>query len=246
MQYRWLFIVFFVVAGLACGGCKKDGCNSDRESLRNDESTDGVAGKPEVETENAGALSGEDETGSHGREQPANVANAEGGRGSDLGKRGLSARYLNPELVQELQVRVGLVERAPPVIDGLILRSDIRQVTHYKGVITDETVPGRAVSADYNATRLALGNELGCALQRWSFANRQALGTFYEAYVATLVEGAPEARVDAASVLSTFAGVRMIVLKHLPSESMLQVSCSEALVSTDQLRELATRVLARL
>lgn len=223
MQFGRLVVAVSLVSWLVGAGCKKD-----RESLSS----------PAPDHDAAEDAASETNVTDEGEIVPSDAYRS--------ASRGLDARHLDPQLVRELQTRVGLIERPPPVVEGLLQRSDIRQITHYKGTITDVAVPGREVSSEYNATRLALGSELGCAVQRWSFLHRQELEKYYESYVGTLVNGSPEARIDAASVHSVFAGVRMLVLKHLPSETMVQVSCSESLVSSDQLRELASRVLARL
>lgn len=156
------------------------------------------------------------------------------------------ARFIDPELVRAVQARSGLIEAPPPDLKRLLHHADFREVMRYTGPLQVVDLPGQPVSSDYNAVRFAMGQELGCSLQRWDFISRHALDLRFDQYGGSLFEPVKEARTDAAAVYSTFAGLRAVVLKHSASRSMIQLTCTASMMSEPQLRELSERVSSRL
>lgn len=155
-------------------------------------------------------------------------------------------RFMDPELVRMVQESSGLIPAAPPQVERLLLRADVRDVLRYGGPMSTLPLDGKAPSPTYNAVRYAIGQELGCALQRWTFRSNHELDLQYDLYRDAMVEPETEARSDAATAYSTFAGVRMVLLKHSRSRSLMQLSCTESLLTRHQLRELSERVTSRL
>lgn len=155
-------------------------------------------------------------------------------------------RFLDPELVQSVRAQSGLISLPPPNVERLLHRADLRDVMLYTGPIHTEPLAGRAPDGLYNAVRFAMGRELGCSLQRWVFPFTHELVLHFGEYVDTLYEPEEEARLDAATYFSTVAGVRMVVMRHTASRSMIQLSCTESLLSQRQLRTLSERVISRL
>jgi len=156
------------------------------------------------------------------------------------------ARFIDPELVRAVQARSGLIDAPPPELRRLLHRADLRDVLRYTGPLKEVELPGQEVSSSYNAIRYAMGQDLGCSLQRWDFISRSELDLRYDQYVETLFEPVKEARTDAATHYSTFAGVRLVVMKLSAQRAMVQLACTESLLSEPQLRELSERVSARL
>lgn len=155
-------------------------------------------------------------------------------------------RFMDPELVRMVQESSGLIPATPPQVERLLLRADIRDVLRYGGPMATLPLDGKEPSPSYNAIRYAIGQELGCALQRWTFRSQHELDLQYDLYRDAMVETEVEARSDAATAYSTFADVRMVLLKHSASRSLMQLSCTESLLSQHQLRELSERVTSRL
>lgn len=155
-------------------------------------------------------------------------------------------RFLDPELVQSVRAQSGLIQLPPPNVERLLLRADLRDVMLYTGPIHTEPLAGRSPDSLYNAIRFAMGRELGCSVQRWVFPFAHDLVLHYDAYVDTLYEPEEEPRLDAATYFSTVAGVRMVVMRHTASRSMIQLSCTESLLSQRQLRTLSERIISRL
>src|SRR5699024_11210383 len=113
----------------------------------------------------------------------------------------------------------GLISLPPPEVTRLLHRADLRDVMLYTGPISTEPLPGRTPDSLYNAVRFAMGNELGCSLQRWVFPFAHDLVLHFEEYVDTMYEPEEEPRLDAATYFSTVAGVRMVVMRHGASRS---------------------------
>lgn len=155
-------------------------------------------------------------------------------------------RFLDPELVQSIRAQSGLISLPPPEVTRLLHRADLRDVMLYTGPISTEPLAGRAPDSLYNAVRFAMGSELGCSLQRWVFPFAHDLVLHFDEYVDTMYEPEKEPRIDAATYFSTIAGVRMVVMRHGASRSMIQLSCTESLLSQRQLRTLSERVISRL
>lgn len=155
-------------------------------------------------------------------------------------------RFLDPELVQAIRAQSGLISLPPPNVERLLLRADLRDVMKYTGPIHTEALAGREPDSFYNAVRFTMGRELGCSVQRWVFPYVHDLTLHFDDYVDTLYEAELEPRLDAATYFSTIAGVRMVVMRHNASRSMIQLSCTESLLNQRQLRKLSERVISRL
>lgn len=155
-------------------------------------------------------------------------------------------RFLDPTLVQEVQARSGLIALPAPDVRHLLLRADLRDVLRYTGPIEAEILPGREPDGRYNSLRYAMGRELGCSIQRWVYPDSNELDIRFDTYIDTLQNPEKEPRVDAATYFSTFAGVRMVVMRHNDSRSMIELACTESFLTRGQLRELSERVIARL
>lgn len=155
-------------------------------------------------------------------------------------------RFIDPELVRAVRAQSGLIDLPPPDVERLLRRADLRDIMLYSGGINTEPLAGRAPDGHYNAARYSMGRELGCAIQRWTFPYAHDLVLHFDDYVETLYKAEKEARVDAATYFSTFAGVRTVVMRHNASRSMIQLSCTESMLSQDQLRRLSERVISRL
>lgn len=155
-------------------------------------------------------------------------------------------RFMDPELVQTIRARSGLIRTPPPEVEHLLLRADLRSVLRYSGPLQNLPLMGKEISSSYNSMRYAMGQDLGCSLQRWNFPTRNVLDLRFDQYRATMVDPEEEARTDAATAYSTFANVRSILMKHSPSRTMVQLSCTESLLSHHQLRTLSERVISRL
>lgn len=156
-------------------------------------------------------------------------------------------RFIDPELVRAVRAQSGLIDLPPPDVERLLRRADLRDVMLYSGGIRTEPLSGRMPDGHYNAVRFVMGaEELGCAVQRWTFPLAHDLVLHFDDYVETLYKAEKEPRVDAATYFSTFAGVRTVVMRHGASHSMIQLSCTESLLSHEQLRRLSERVISRL
>lgn len=155
-------------------------------------------------------------------------------------------RFIDPELVRAVRAQSGLIDLPPPDVERLLRRADLRDIMLYTGGIRTEPLAGKAPDGHYNAVRFAMGRELGCSIQRWTFPFAHDLVLHFDDYVETLYKAEKEARVDAATYFSTFAGVRTVVMRHNASRSMIQLSCTESMLSQQQLRRLSERVISRL
>lgn len=155
-------------------------------------------------------------------------------------------RFIDPELVRTVRSQSGLIDLPSPNVERLLRRADLRDVMLYTGAIRTEPLAGKTPDGHYNALRFAMGEELGCSIQRWTFPFAHDLVLHFDDYIETLYDPEKEARLDAATYFSTFAGVRMVVMRHAASRSMIQLSCTESLLSQTQLRSLSERVISRL
>ena len=155
-------------------------------------------------------------------------------------------RFVHPDLVRAIRVQSGLIPPAPPRVEGLLLRSDLRELLGFGGAIEERELPGKEPSPNYNAVRYAMDDTLGCALQRWQYESAQELDAVYVAYTEALLDPIGEPRVDVASVRSEYFGLQTIAFKHSASRSMLHLSCDAELVPLETVRELVGRVALRL
>lgn len=158
----------------------------------------------------------------------------------------LEDRFRDPTTIADLQARLGLIPPAPPMVEHLLYRADLRDVLGYAGELRVGELPGRDVTSFWNARRLAAEDGLGCIVQRWVYPSTSALNGAHEAYVASLVTPRNLNDVAEDAWLSTFATVRSVTFTHRLSTSMVQVACDEELSTDDQMIELAERVYARL
>lgn len=205
-----------------------------------DESSDAAAQEQE-DTQDADAEA-KDETSSKKSKRPNDDARKQERAEAEKQRQ----RFLDPELVQAIRAQSGLISLPPPNVERLLLRADLRDVMKYTGPIYTEALSGRAPDSFYNALRFTMGRELGCSVQRWVFPYVHDLTLHFDEYVDTLYEAELEPRLDAATYFSTIAGVRMVVMRHNASRSMIQLSCTESLLNQRQLRRLSERVISRL
>lgn len=155
-------------------------------------------------------------------------------------------RFIHPQLVEAIQARSGLIPPPPPRIEGLLRRSDFRDIIQFSGDIDVAELPGKDASPTYNSTRFAMDDGFGCALQRWQYDSVQEIDALYVAFTEALMEPVGEPRVDVAAVRTEHQGLQNFAFKHLASRSMLYLSCDAKLVNVDQMRELVTRIALRL
>lgn len=155
-------------------------------------------------------------------------------------------RFVHPELVEAIQVRSGLIPPQPPRVDGLLLRSDLRQVLAFGGAVEVVGLAGREPSPTYNAMRMAMDQGYGCAVQRWRFDSPSELEVVYQTFTESLREPKLVPRVDVASTTSAYDGIESVAFRHSASRSMVYLTCDAAMADADQLQELVTRIALRL
>lgn len=158
----------------------------------------------------------------------------------------LEDRFRDPDSIADLQARLGLIPPAPPMVEHLLYRADMRAVLNYQDEIRSAPLPGREITSFWNARRLAAGDGLGCTVQRWVYPSGSALREAHEAYVDSLVTPRNINDLAEDAWLATFASVRSVTFMHRLSTSMVQIACEEELATESQIQELAERVYARL
>lgn len=155
-------------------------------------------------------------------------------------------RFIHPELVESIRVRSGLIPPQPPRVEGLLMRSDLRDVLRFGGDIELAGLPGRDPSPNYDAMRWSTGGAFGCAVQRWQYDSPAEVDAVYKAFTDSLIDAVVEPRVDVAAVQVAQQGLLSFAFKHVPSRSMVQLSCEETLADVEAVRELVNRIVVRL
>ena len=234
-----------MVAALALTGCRKGddpdangaGANDTTTSATGaDEGTTGdreTTGAAEDEGDDDGALD-EDE----GDRDPATAA----------GRTGLplEERFVDERTLTALRARVGLIPEPPPRIDHLLYRSDLREVTRYRGEIILTELQGVDVGPNYNAVRFAMEPNFGCSLQAWRYRDVPTVIAAFDTWRGTLLHTIDVPALSDGGVRSNYTNVGSIGFKHHATRSMYVLTCTSSVASDRHMRLLSERIVARL
>lgn len=158
-----------------------------------------------------------------------------------------AVRELSPEEISALRSVVGLMPPEPLPVSELLTRADIREMTKYEDVLSEQVLDGVAPSPTYNAIRIGNETMFGASVQVWRpLEARQASSRFVrlkETYIAATSDTAPVA--DEA-FFGAFGETVHYAFHHKASRSVAVVTCATKLCDTEKVKALADRVASRL
>jgi hypothetical protein len=156
-------------------------------------------------------------------------------------------RELSPEEISALRSVVGLTPPEPLAVSELLTRADIREMTKYEEVLSEQVLDGVAPSPTYNALRIGNESMFGASVQVWRpLEARQAGSRFVrlkETYIAASADTTPVA--DEA-FFGEFGDTVHYAFHHKASRSVAVVTCATKLCDADKVKALADRVASRL
>ena len=156
-------------------------------------------------------------------------------------------RELSPEEISALRSVVGLTPPEPLAVSELLTRADIREMTKYEDVLSEQVLDGVAPSPTYNALRIGNESMFGASVQVWRpLEARQAGSRFVrlkETYIAATADTTPVA--DEA-FFGEFGDTVHYAFHHKASRSVAVVTCATKLCDAEKVKALADRVASRL
>lgn len=156
-------------------------------------------------------------------------------------------RELSPEEISALRSVVGLTPPEPLAVSELLTRADIREMTKYEDVLSEQVLDGVAPSPTYNALRIGDEKIFGASVQVWRpLEARQAGSRFVrlkETYIAATADTTPVA--DEA-FFGEFGDTVHYAFHHKASRSVAVVTCATKLCDAEKVKALADRVASRL
>ena len=156
-------------------------------------------------------------------------------------------RELSPEEISALRSVVGLTPPEPLAVSELLTRADIREMTKYEEVLSEQVLDGVAPSPTYNALRIGNETMFGASVQVWRpLEARQAGSRFVrlkETYIAATADTTPVA--DEA-FFGEFGDTVHYAFHHKASRSVAVVTCATKLCDAEKVKALADRVASRL
>lgn len=156
-------------------------------------------------------------------------------------------RELSPEEISALRSVVGLTPPEPLQVAELLTRADIREMTKYEEVLSEQLLDGVAPSPTYNALRIGNETMFGASVQVWRpLEARQAGSRFVrlkETYIAATADTTPVA--DEA-FFGEFGDTVHYAFHHKASRSVAVVTCATKLCDAEKVKALADRVASRL
>ena len=156
-------------------------------------------------------------------------------------------RELSPEEISALRSVVGLTPPEPLQVSELLTRADIREMTKYEEVLSEQVLDGVAPSPTYNALRIGDEKIFGASVQVWRpLEARQAGSRFVrlkETYIAATADTTPVA--DEA-FFGEFGDTVHYAFHHKASRSVAVVTCATKLCDAEKVKALADRVASRL
>ena len=156
-------------------------------------------------------------------------------------------RELSPEEISALRSVVGLTPPEPLQVSELLTRADIREMTKYEEVLSEQVLDGVAPSPTYNALRIGDEKIFGASVQVWRpLEARQAGSRFVrlkETYIAATADTTPVA--DEA-FFGEFGETVHYAFHHKASRSVAVVTCATKLCDAEKVKALADRVASRL
>ncbi len=156
-------------------------------------------------------------------------------------------RELSPEEISALRSVVGLTPPEPLAVSELLTRADIREMTKYEEVLSEQVLDGVAPSPTYNALRIGNESMFGASVQVWRpLEARQAGSRFVrlkETYIAASADTTPVA--DEA-FFGEFGDTVHYAFHHKASRSVAVVTCATKLCDAEKVKALADRVASRL
>ena len=156
-------------------------------------------------------------------------------------------RELSPEEISALRSVVGLTPPEPLAVSELLTRADIREMTKYEEVLSEQVLDGVAPSPTYNALRIGNESMFGASVQVWRpLEARQAGSRFVrlkETYIAATADTTPVA--DEA-FFGEFGETVHYAFHHKASRSVAVVTCATKLCDAEKVKALADRVASRL
>jgi hypothetical protein len=142
---------------------------------------------------------------------------------------------------------VGLTPPEPLAVSELLTRADIREMTKYEEVLSEQVLDGVAPSPTYNALRIGNESMFGASVQVWRpLEARQAGSRFVrlkETYIAASADTTPVA--DEA-FFGEFGDTVHYAFHHKASRSVAVVTCATKLCDAEKVKALADRVASRL
>ena len=185
--------------------------------------------------------SGEPASGGSAAEAPEKVA----AKAADPTEE--PVRELSPEEVSALRSVVGLTPPEPLQVSELLTRADIREMTKYEEVLSEQVLDGVAPSPTYNALRIGSDTMFGASVQVWRpLEARQAGSRFVrlkETYIAATADTTPVA--DEA-FFGEFGETVHYAFHHKASRSVAVITCAVKLCDAEKVKALADRVASRL
>ncbi len=156
-------------------------------------------------------------------------------------------RELSPEEISALRSVVGLTPPEPLAVSELLTRADIREMTKYEEVLSEQVLDGVAPSPTYNALRIGNESMFGASVQVWRpLEARQAGSRFVrlkETYIAATADTTPVA--DEA-FFGEFGETVHYAFHHKASRSVAVITCAVKLCDAEKVKALADRVASRL
>jgi hypothetical protein len=142
---------------------------------------------------------------------------------------------------------VGLTPPEPLAVSDLLTRADIREMTKFEDVLSEQVLDGVAPSPTYNALRIGSETMFGASLQVWRpLEARQAGSRFVrlkETYIAATADTTPVA--DEA-FFGEFDETVHYAFHHKASRSVAVITCATKLCDGEKVKALADRVASRL
>lgn len=149
--------------------------------------------------------------------------------------------------LRELRARLGLAPPAPPEVQPLLTRADVRELLRYQGTLTETVLPGKEPGPGYNAMRLATDDAFGVGVQLWRIEDRERLQRTFQRLQRTYIAAEPEADpVGDAAFSGDFDGLRHYAFRHDRSGSIVVITGDASLGDGAAFRALALRSLDRL
>ena len=156
-------------------------------------------------------------------------------------------RELSPEEISALRSVVGLTPPEPLQVSELLTRADIREMTKYEEVLSEQVLDGVAPSPTYNALRIGDEKIFGASVQVWRPLEARQAGSrvvrLKETYIAATADTTPVA--DEA-FFGEFGDTVHYAFHHKASRSVAVVTCATKLCDAEKVKALADRVASRL
>lgn len=156
-------------------------------------------------------------------------------------------RELTPEEISALRSVVGLTPPEPLTVSDLLTRADVRELTKFEDVLTEQPLDGVAPSPTYNSIRIGTDDVFGASLQLWRPSEARQAGARFlrlkETYIAATADPAP---VGDEAFFGEFGETVHYAFHHKASHSVAVVTCATKLCDADKVKALADRVASRL